>query len=120
MTNTKKGATMSKSKKAPLAIRGSKYSTILILKALVSGEKITNHENAKFHTNSVKDIIGDLRRNYHLEIADIRVKNELSKGYHKRYFINRKNKRAIKHAKGILNYLQNANCVVNLYDDLFE
>ncbi|MDA3047497.1 hypothetical protein [Campylobacter sp. JMF_08 NE1] len=111
---------MSNSKKAPLAIRGSKYSTTLILESLIRGEKITNHELDKFHTNSVKDIIGDLRRNYGLEIADIRVKNELSKGYHKRYFINRKNKRAIKHAKGILNYLQKADCVVNLYDDLFK
>lgn len=107
-------------KKAPLAIRGSKYSTILILKALVSGEKITNHEVAKFHTNSVKDIVGDLRRNYGLEIADIRVKNEVSKGYFKKYFINSKNKKATSHAKGILNYLQKADCVVNLYDNLFE
>lgn len=55
-------------KKAILRIRGSKYSTILILESLIRGEKITNHEVAKFHTNSVKDIVGDLRRNYGLEM----------------------------------------------------
>ncbi|MDA3043664.1 MULTISPECIES: hypothetical protein [unclassified Campylobacter] len=107
-------------KKAILAIRGSKYSTTLILESLIRGEKITNHELDKFHTNSVKDIIYSLRKNYGLEIADIRVKNELSKSYHKRYFLDPKNKRAINRAKGILDYLRKAKGAVNLCEDLFR
>ena len=71
-------------------VRGSDRSVKMILNALIDGKKITNHENSKYATNSVKDILGDLKRDYGLNLLDEWVKDPKTDIRYKKYFINNK------------------------------
>lgn len=71
-------------------LRGSDKSAKMLLNALIEGKKITNHEISKYATNSVKDILGDLRRDYGLNLLDEWVKDPKTGTKYKKYFINNK------------------------------
>lgn len=71
------------------SIRGSIKSVKMILNALIDGKKITNHENSKYATNSVKDILGDLKRDYGLNLLDEWVKDPKTDTRYKKYYINK-------------------------------
>lgn len=83
------------------SIRGSIRSVKMILNALIDGKKITNHENSKYATNSVKEILGDLRRDYGLNLLDEWVKDPKTGIRYKKYFIN---KSGIAYARLLLSY----------------
>lgn len=70
-------------------IRGSIRSVKLLLNALLDGKKITNHENSKYATNSVKEILGDLKRDYGLKLLDEWVKDPKTDIRYKKYYINK-------------------------------
>lgn len=72
------------------SIRGSVKSVKMILNALIDGKKITNHENSKYATNSVKDILGDLKRDYGLNLLDEWAKDPKTDTRFKKYYINNK------------------------------
>lgn len=72
------------------SIRGSVKSVIMLLNALIEGKKITNHENSKYATNSVKDILGDLKRDYGLKLLDEWETNPQTDTRYKKYYINNK------------------------------
>lgn len=82
-------------------VRGSVKSVIMLLNALLDGKKITNHENSKYATNSVKDILGDLKRDYGLKLLDEWVRDPKTDIRYKRYFIN---KSGIAYARLLLQY----------------
>lgn len=82
-------------------LRGSDRSAKMILNALIEGKKITNHENSKYATNSVKEILGDLRRDYGLNLLDEWVKDPKTGIRYKKYFIN---KSGIAYARLLLSY----------------
>ena len=71
-------------------IRGSVKSVKMLLNALVDGKKITNHQNSEYATNSVKEILGDLKRDYGLNLLDEWVKNPQTDIRYKKYYINNK------------------------------
>lgn len=71
-------------------LRGSDKSAKMLLNALIEGKKITNHEISKYATNSVKDILGDLKRDYGLKLLDEWVKDPQTGTKYKKYFINNK------------------------------
>lgn len=71
-------------------LRGSIKSAKMLLNALIDGKKITNHENSKYATNSVKEILGDLRRDYGLNLLDEWETNPQTGTKYKKYFINNK------------------------------
>lgn len=82
-------------------LRGSDRNAKMILNALIEGKKITNHENSKYATNSVKDILGDLKRNYGLKLLDEWVKDPKTDIRYKKYYIN---KSGIAYARLLLSY----------------
>lgn len=82
-------------------VRGSIKSVKLLLKALLDGKKITNHENSKYATNSVKEILGDLKRDYGLKLLDEWETNPQTDTRYKKYYIN---KSGIAYARLLLNY----------------
>ncbi|MCR4942383.1 MAG: hypothetical protein K5978_06310 [Campylobacter sp.] len=102
------------------AIRGSKTSAILILKSLSRGEKITNHDTAKFRTNSVKDIIGDLRRNYGLNILGEWKTNQELKMKYKQYFIDMEDKNLIEKIKSLIAFIEENKTLINAYKRFFN
>ncbi|MBE6430056.1 MULTISPECIES: hypothetical protein [Campylobacter] len=71
-------------------VRGSDKSVKLLLNALLDGKKITNHEISKYATNSVKDILGDLKRDYGLNLLDEWAKDPKTDTRFKKYYINNK------------------------------
>lgn len=71
-------------------VRGSDRSVKLLLNALLDGKKITNHEVSKYATNSVKDILGDLKRDYGLNLLDEWAKDPKTDTRFKKYYINNK------------------------------
>lgn len=83
------------------SIRGSIRSVKMILNALIEGKKITNHENSKYATNSVKEILGDLKRDYGLNLLDEWVKDPKTDIRYKKYYIN---KSEIAYARLLLKY----------------
>lgn len=83
-------------------LRGSDKSAKMLLNALIEGKKITNHEISKYATNSVKDILGDLKRDYRLNLLDEWETNPQTGARYKKYFIN---KSGIAHARLLLKYL---------------
>ncbi|WP_096016939.1 hypothetical protein [Campylobacter lanienae] len=83
------------------SIRGSIRSVKLLLNALIEGKKIINHENSKYATNSVKDILGDLKRDYGLNLLDEWETNPQTGTKYKKYFIN---KSGIAYARLLLSY----------------
>ncbi|MBP3675511.1 MAG: hypothetical protein J6I71_03480 [Campylobacter sp.] len=83
------------------SIRGSIKSVKMILNALIEGKKITNHENSKYATNSVKEILGDLKRDYGLKLLDEWVKDPKTDIRYKKYYIN---KSEIAYARLLLSY----------------
>ena len=87
-------------------LRGSVKSVIMLLNALLDGKKITNHENSKYATNSVKDILGDLKRDYGLKLLDEWVTNSQTGTRYKRYFIN---KSGMAYARLLLSYFTTKN-----------
>lgn len=82
-------------------LRGSDRSAKMILNDLIEGKKITNHEISKYATNSVKDILGDLKRDYGLNLLDEWVKDPQTGTRYKKYFIN---KSGIAYARLLLSY----------------
>ena len=82
-------------------VRGSIRSVKLLLKALLDGKKITNHENSKYATNSVKEILGDLKRDYGLKLLDEWETNPQTDTRYKKYYIN---KSGMAYARLLLNY----------------
>ena len=82
-------------------IRGSIRSVKMLLNALIDGKKITNHENSKYATNSVKDILGDLKRDYGLNLLDEWETNPQTGIRYKKYYIN---KSGIAYARLLLSY----------------
>ena len=82
-------------------VRGSIRSVKLLLKALLDGKKITNHENSKYATNSVKEILGDLKRDYGLNLLDEWETNPRTDTRYKKYYIN---KSGIAYARLLLSY----------------
>lgn len=82
-------------------VRGSIRSVKLLLKALLDGKKITNHENSKYATNSVKEILGDLKRDYGLNLLDEWETNPRTDTRYKKYYIN---KSGMAYARLLLNY----------------
>lgn len=82
-------------------VRGSIRSVKLLLKALLDGKKITNHENSKYATNSVKEILGDLKRDYGLKLLDEWETNPRTDTRYKKYYIN---KSGMAYARLLLNY----------------
>lgn len=82
-------------------LRGSDKSARMLLNALIDGKKITNHENSKYATNSVKEILGDLKRDYGLKLLDEWVKNPQTGTRYKKYYIN---KSGIAYARLLLSY----------------
>lgn len=82
-------------------LRGSIKSTKMLLNALIDGKKITNHEVSKYATNSVKDILGDLRRDFGLNLLDEWETNPQTGARYKKYFIN---KSGIAYARLLLSY----------------
>lgn len=87
-------------------VRGSNRSIKMLLNALLDGKKITNHENSKYATNSVKDILGDLKRDYGLNLLDEWVTNPQTGTRYKRYFIN---KSGMAYARLLLTYFATKN-----------
>ena len=83
-------------------IRGSIKSVKMLLNALIDGKKITNHEVNKYATNSVKDILGDLKRDYGLNLLDEWVKDPKTDIRYKIYYIN---KAGIAYARMLLKYI---------------
>ena len=81
--------------------KGSVKSVIMLLNALLDGKKITNHENSKYATNSVKDILGDLKRDYGLNLLDEWVRDPKTDIRYKKYYIN---KSGIAYARLLLQY----------------
>lgn len=71
-------------------LRGSDRSAKMILNDLIEGKKITNHEISKYATNSVKDILGDLKRDYGLKLLDEWETNPQTGTRYKKYYINNK------------------------------
>ncbi|WP_096020441.1 hypothetical protein [Campylobacter lanienae] len=82
-------------------VRGSIRSVKLLLNALLNGKKITNHENSKYATNSVKEILGDLKRDYGLKLLDEWETNPQTDTRYKKYYIN---KSGMAYARLLLNY----------------
>ena len=82
-------------------LRGSVKSAQMLLKALIDGKKITNHENSKYATNSVKEILGDLKRDYGLKLLDEWETNPQTDTRYKKYYIN---KSGMAYARLLLNY----------------
>lgn len=82
-------------------LRGSVKSAQMLLKALIDGKKITNHENSKYATNSVKEILGDLKRDYGLNLLDEWVTNPQTGTRYKKYYIN---KSGVAYARLLLSY----------------
>ncbi|WP_086300844.1 hypothetical protein [Campylobacter devanensis] len=82
-------------------LRGSDKSAQMLLKALIDGKKITNHEISKYATNSVKDILGDLKRDYGLKLLNEWETNPQTGTKYKKYFIN---KSGIAYARLLLQY----------------
>ncbi|WP_086240813.1 hypothetical protein [Campylobacter devanensis] len=82
-------------------LRGSDKSAKMLLNALIDGKKITNHEISKYATNSVKDILGDLKRDYGLKLLDEWVTNPQTGTRYKKYYIN---KSGIAYARLLLSY----------------
>ncbi len=82
-------------------LRGSVKSAQMLLKALIDGKKITNHENSKYATNSVKEILGDLKRDYGLNLLDEWETNPQTGTRYKKYYIN---KSGIAYARLLLSY----------------
>ena len=82
-------------------VRGSIRSVKLLLKALLDGKKITNHENSKYATNSVKEILGDLKRDYGLKLLDEWETNPQTDTRYKKYYIN---KSGMAYARLLLKY----------------
>lgn len=82
-------------------LRGSDKSAKMLLNALIEGKKITNHEISKYATNSVKDILGDLKRDYGLKLLDEWVKDPKTDIRYKKYYIN---KSGIAYARLLLKY----------------
>lgn len=82
-------------------LRGSDKSAKMLLNALIEGKKITNHEVSKYATNSVKDILGDLKRDYGLKLLDEWETNPQTGTRYKKYFIN---KSGIAYARLLLSY----------------
>lgn len=87
-------------------LRGSDRSAKMLLNALIDGKKITNHEVSKYATNSVKDILGDLKRDYGLNLLDEWVKDPQTGARYKKYFIN---KSGIAYARLLLKYFTEKN-----------
>lgn len=83
-------------------VRGSDRSVKLLLNALLDGKKITNHEVSKYATNSVKDILGDLKRDYGLNLLDEWETNPQTGARYKKYYINNKGR---PYARLLLKYL---------------
>ena len=83
------------------SIRGSIRSVKLLLNALIEGKKITNHENSKYATNSVKEILGDLKRDYGLNLLDEWETNPQTGTRYKKYYIN---KSGMAYARLLLKY----------------
>lgn len=83
------------------SIRGSIRSVKMLLNALIDGKKITNHEVSKYATNSVKDILYGLKRDYGLNLLDEWVKDPKTGTRYKKYFIN---KSGIAYARLLLSY----------------
>ena len=83
-------------------LRGSVKSAKMLLNALIDGKKITNHENSKYATNSVKEILGDLRRDYGLNLLDEWETNPQTGARYKKYYINNKGR---PYARLLLKYL---------------
>ena len=82
-------------------LRGSDKSAQMLLKALIDGKKITNHEISKYATNSVKDILGDLKRDYGLKLLDEWVRDPKTDIRYKKYYIN---KSGMAYARLLLQY----------------
>lgn len=82
-------------------VRGSNRSIKMLLNALINGKKITNHEISKYATNSVKEILGDLKRDYGLKLLDEWVTNPQTGTRYKKYYIN---KSGIAYARLLLQY----------------
>ncbi|WP_086280440.1 hypothetical protein [Campylobacter devanensis] len=87
-------------------LRGSDKSAQMLLKALIDGKKITNHEVSKYATNSVKDILGDLKRDYGLKLLDEWETNPQTGTKYKKYFINNKGR---PYARLLLSYFTTKN-----------
>lgn len=87
-------------------VRGSNRSIKMLLNALIDGKKITNHEVSKYATNSVKEILGDLKRDYGLKLLDEWVRDPKTDIRYKRYFIN---KSGMAYARLLLNYFTTKN-----------
>ncbi|WP_086226855.1 hypothetical protein [Campylobacter devanensis] len=87
-------------------LRGSDKSAQMLLKALIDGKKITNHEISKYATNSVKDILGDLKRDYGLKLLDEWVRDPKTDIRYKKYYIN---KSGIAYARLLLSYFTTKN-----------
>lgn len=87
-------------------VRGSNRSIKLLLNALLDGKKITNHENSKYATNSVKEILGDLKRDYGLNLLDEWETNPQTGTKYKKYFIN---KSGMAYARLLLSYFTTKN-----------
>lgn len=83
------------------SIRGSIKSVKMILNALIDGKKITNHEISKYATNSVKDILYGLKRDYGLKLLDEWETNPQTGARYKKYYIN---KSGIAYARLLLQY----------------
>lgn len=84
------------------SIRGSIKSAKMLLNALIEGKKITNHEVSKYATNSVKEILGDLKRDYGLNLLDEWETNPQTGARYKKYYINNKGR---PYARLLLKYL---------------
>ena len=82
-------------------VRGSNRSIKMLLNALINGKKITNHENSKYATNSVKEILGDLKRDYGLNLLDEWETTPQTDTRYKKYYIN---KSGMAYARLLLNY----------------
>ncbi len=78
----------------------------MLLNALLDGKKITNHENSKYATNSVKDILGDLKRDYGLKLLDEWVRDPKTDIRYKKYYIN---KSGVAYARLLLSYFTTKN-----------
>lgn len=83
------------------SIRGSIKSVKMILNALIDGKKITNHEVSKYATNSIKDILYGLKRDYGLNLLDEWETNPQTGARYKKYYIN---KSGIAYARLLLKY----------------
>ena len=73
----------------------------MLLNALIDGKKISNHENSKYATNSVKEILGDLKRDYGLNLLDEWVRDPKTDIRYKKYYIN---KSGMAYARLLLQY----------------